>query len=292
VRWQDVALLDEAGFTLYEKRALVTLALAGVADAATLCREGEIPTSKIYQAMEKLGALGLIEIQRTRPKLYSALAPDLVVDRLIEIAQERADEFATRSARLREVLRALPGRLKGRRTFVDLALGTESHVKRHLVRLASARHRVLSYLEEGDLAALDRLAREGFDVLKRIARNAAARGVAHRVVFGFESRNAPRLLQFLRTHGPSLADLSGVRYSGELGHPFHVMDEDTVILSLDHPFVPEGRFASLLVRDAALAESLAQGFGTLFQKALADLSELRFHPRSASRRSGSPGAAT
>jgi hypothetical protein len=30
VRWSEVALLDEAGFSLYEKRALVTLAVHGV----------------------------------------------------------------------------------------------------------------------------------------------------------------------------------------------------------------------------------------------------------------------
>ena len=100
-----------------------------------------------------------------------------------------------------------------------------------------------------------------------------------RVVFGFSDRSAPRLLQFLRAHGPSMAHLSGVRYSGELGRPFHVIDADTVILSLDHPFVPEGRFASLLVRDEALAERLAQGFETLWQKALRDLREVRPYPR-------------
>ena len=49
MRWNEVELLDEAGFSLYEKRALVTLMLLGVADAAALCREGDIPTSKIYQ---------------------------------------------------------------------------------------------------------------------------------------------------------------------------------------------------------------------------------------------------
>jgi sugar-specific transcriptional regulator TrmB len=282
MRWQDVELLDEAGFSLHEKRALVTLCLMGVADAATLCREGEIPTSKIYLAMEKLGRLGLVEIQRTRPKLYSALPPDHVVDRLVEIARERAEDFAVRSRELREALSALPGRLKGRQTFVDLALGTESHVKRHLARLATARTRVLSYLEEGDLTAIDRVAASGFDVLKRIARSVTSRKLDHRVVFGFSDRTAPRLLDFLRAHGPSIGHLSGVRYSGELGHPFHVIDGETVILSLDHPFVAEGRFASLLVRDASLADSLAQGFETLWQKALKDLREIRFYPGAAS----------
>ena len=279
MRWSEVALLDEAGFSLYEKRALVTLAVHGVADAATLCREGEIPTSKIYQAMEKLGALGLVEIQRTRPKLYSALPADLVVDRLVQIARERADGFAERASRLRDALGALPGRLRGRQAFVDLALGRESHVKRHLARLAGAKERVLSYLEEGDLNALEAAAREGFDVLKRITRQAAGRRLDHRVIFGFSDRNAPRLLEFLKQHGPSLAHLSGVRYSGEMGHPFHVIDGETVILSLDHPFLPEGRFASLLVRDRSLAESLAQGFEALWQKTLRSLKEVKFFPR-------------
>ena len=279
MRWSEIDVLDEAGFSMYEKRALVTLAIHGVADAATLCREGDIPTSQIYQALEKLGRLGLVEIQRTRPKLYSALPPDAIVDRLTQIAQERAADFAQRAQPLRDVFAKLPGRLRGRQTFVDLALGTESHVKRHVARLAGTRRRILSYMEVSDLDAIDRIAKGGFDVLKRIARGATDRRVDHRVVFGFSDRSAPRLLDFLRRHSASIRHVSGVRYSGELGHPFHVMDEDTVVLSLDHPFVPEGRFASLLVRDRALADSLAEGFDALWQRALKDLREVRLLPR-------------
>jgi hypothetical protein len=275
-----VALLDDAGFSLYEKRALVTLAEHGVADAATLCREGGIPTSKIYQAMEKLAGLGLVEVQRTRPKLYSAMPPEVVVDRLVQAARERAEDFGARAQDLRRVLAALPGRLRSRQTFVDLALGTESHVKRHLARVATARKRVLSYLEEGDLAAIERVAASGFDVWKRIARGAGAAQVEHRVIFGFSDRSAPRLIDFLRRQGAGVSHLTGVRYSGEMGHPFHVVDGETVILSLDHPFVAEGRFASLLVRDRALADSLTQGFDALWDRALRDLREVRFRPSS------------
>jgi HTH-type transcriptional regulator, sugar sensing transcriptional regulator len=288
MRWSDVALLDDAGFSQYEKRALVALAIHRVADAATLCREGEIPTSKIYQAMEKLGALGLVEIQRTRPRLYAALPPDTIVERLVQIARDRADQFAGRADALREVLAGLEGRLKGRRTFVDLALGTESHIRRHVARLAGARRRVLSYLEEGDLAAIDRVSADGFDVLRRIRRGATGSGFEHRIVFGFTDRTAPRLLAFFQAHAAALRHVSGVRYSGEIGHPFHVIDDDTVILSLDHPFVPEGRFASLLVRDSALAGSLAEGFDRLWQEALRDLREIRFLPRTRASRGRGP----
>lgn len=279
MRWSDVALLDDAGFSLYEKRALVTLTRHGVADAATLCRDGEIPTSKIYLAMEKLAGLGLVEIQRTRPKLYASLPADVVVERLTQLGRDRAEAFASRADGLREVLEGLAGRLRGRQTFVDLALGVESHVRRHVARLAGAQKRILSYVENGDLAAIDRLKQDGFDVLRQVGRVAAARRIQHRIIFGFSDRTAPRLHTFLREHAAALRHVTGVRYSGELGHPFHVVDEDTIVLSLDHPFLPEGRFASLLVRDAALATSLAEGFDGLWKEALKDLREIRFMPR-------------
>src|SRR5215510_12990814 len=147
----DLGLLEELGFTQYERRTLRTLMLHGVADAETLCRDGDIPSSKIYLALEKLGKLGLVEIQPTRPKLFSALSTDAIFARLIEISQQNADRFAAEAEALKERFAALPGRQTGRTTFVDLALGQESHVKRHLVHLATARHRIWSYMEHGDI---------------------------------------------------------------------------------------------------------------------------------------------
>ena len=274
----DLELLEEIGLSRDERAALAAVVSLGVADAASLCREGDIPSSKIYRAMERLGELGLVQIQPTRPKQYAALPPNTIVDRLIELARERADRFERGTQTLRRILAALPERLRGRQTFVDLALGMESHVRRHLAHLAAARTRVLSYLERGDLDAIDRAVASGFPVLRRIARNAAARNLEHRVVFGFSYQNAPVLVEFLRHHRSEVRHLTGVRYSGELGHPFHVVDTETVVLPLDHPFVPEGRFASLLVRDRDLAGSLAAGFEQLWHKAMRDLGEVGFQP--------------
>jgi HTH-type transcriptional regulator, sugar sensing transcriptional regulator len=169
-------------------------------------------------------------------------------------------------------------RVRGRKAFVDLALGVESHVKRHLTHLTTARRRIWSYLEHGDLAGIDRLTEEGFPILRRIARNTSDRKIDHRVVFGFTYQTAPKLVSFLRRHKAQLEHVTGVRYSGELGHPFHVVDDDLVILSLDHPFIPEGRFASLVVRDRELAEKLAGGFAELWSKAMRSLREIDFHP--------------
>jgi sugar-specific transcriptional regulator TrmB len=274
----DLSMLERMGFSLYERKALVALALLGVADAESLCRKGEIPTSKIYRAMEKLAAAGLIEMQPTRPKLYAALPADVVVDRLVELARQGAQRLEVEAEQLRPLLGAVPDRLRTRRTFIDLATGAESHVKRHVTHLAAASGRILSYLERADLAALDQAVAAGFPILRRISRNAVAKGIDHRVVFGFSYQTAPSLVGFLRAHEADLRHMTGVRYSGELGHPFHVVDDEVVILPLDHPFVAGGRYASLLIRDVGLARDLATGFERLWEKAMRDLREITFQP--------------
>lgn len=279
MRWQTFELFEEVGLTLYERKALVTLMTQGIADAETLCRIGEIPSSKIYRAMEKLHQMGLCGTQPSRPKLYSALAADQVVSRLVEISRQKADSFALQMDKLRATLAALPERARGRSAFVDLAMGAESHVRRHLTHLAGAQRRIWSYMEHGDLSAITESAAAGFPVLRRIARNAAEHEIDHRVVFGFEYQSAGRLVAFLRSQRAHLEHVTGVRYSGELGHPFHVVDDDLVILSLDHPFVPGGRVASLMLRDQELAGRLEEGFQVLWARAMKDLREVDFHPR-------------
>ena len=280
----DAEVLEEIGLTLYERKALITLMLFGVADAASLCREGQIPTSKIYRAMEKLELLRLVQVQPTRPKMFAALTPEEVADRVIELARERAEAIAAKVINLRSMLASLHGRLRGKHPFVDLALGAESHVKRHLVHLAAARHRILSYMERADLQAIDSAIEGEFPILRRIARNAAERKISHQVVFGFSYKTAPQLLEFLKRHRAEIRHLTGVRYSGELGHPFHVVDDDVVVLPLDHPFVAGVRFASLLIRDRDLVENLADGFEKLWRKAMKTLQEIHVDPREATER--------
>src|SRR5262245_18867261 len=177
MRLPDPTQLEEVGLTLYERKALTAVMLCGVADAATLCREGDIPTSKIYLALEKLAGLGLVQIQRTRPRMFAALPVETVVARVIDIARDRAERFAAAAPDLAATLQGLQTRVRGRQPFVDLALGIDAHVRRHLVPLAAARTRILSYLEQGDLIALDAAVANGFPILRRIAKNTADHGI-------------------------------------------------------------------------------------------------------------------
>ena len=151
---------------------------------------------KSTELWRSLVQLGLVEIQPTRPKLYSALPSDEVVDRLLEISHDNAEQFARRALDLRATLAALPEQVRGRKTFADLALGVESHVKRHIIYLATAQQRIWSYLEHGDLTALKQVTAGGFPILRRIARNSVERRLDQRMVFWVRLSNRSSARQF------------------------------------------------------------------------------------------------
>jgi HTH-type transcriptional regulator, sugar sensing transcriptional regulator len=70
----------------------------------------------------------------------------------------------------------LRSRARGRHPFLDLALGVDGHIRRHLVPLAAARKRILSYLETGDLMSIDTAINDGFPILRhRSSRKADSR---------------------------------------------------------------------------------------------------------------------
>jgi len=103
-------LLEEIGLTLYERKALASLMVQGVADAETLCREAEVPSSKILPGDGETcppGPGG--KSSPTRPKLYSALPSDDVVNQLIEISRRDTEQFSKQAEKLRAALQRTRG---------------------------------------------------------------------------------------------------------------------------------------------------------------------------------------
>lgn len=275
----DFELLAKIGLNQYERQTLVALLKRGVADASNLCEEGEVPSSKIYLATDKLEKLGLISVQRTRPRQFAALSAEAVAQRIGDIAREEAEKFAEESGRLVELIREAQGNSRSVSGFADVAIGQIQHVRRHVSLLASASKTIDSYLELPDIQAIEAAKNEGHNVLRNVRKNSESRGISHRIVFGFGPCDAPILIRFLKDFGSELRSATGVRYAGLMGHPFHVIDGETVILSLDNPFLPERRFSSLMIKSVELASPLCLGFDQLWKKSMKSLQEINFDPR-------------
>jgi len=75
VRDRIVSHLKELGLSTHEALAYVTLLTQLNATASTLCKETNIPDSKIYYALDGLSKKGMIMVQQGNPNIFNAMPP-------------------------------------------------------------------------------------------------------------------------------------------------------------------------------------------------------------------------
>ncbi len=74
--------LEGLGLTGSEVKAYVALLRGGTMTASDISREARIPYSKVYDALESLHTRGLVEVQKSRPIVYTAKPPDVALEEL------------------------------------------------------------------------------------------------------------------------------------------------------------------------------------------------------------------
>lgn len=257
----EVTMLQELGLGAYESAAYVALLSLGVAGARTICERSGVPSSKIYSIMDKFRALGMVEVQQSRPLKFRAADPVAAVDRL---ARTKEHELAS----FREALPAIKARLESihssagaiDRPFFNLEFGMEAHIKRHLARLAEAESETCSYFEA---TCLKGARIYGSLVKQGIVRNILAGGVRARVLFGVDDASmAVGFVQGL----PHIRDIEA-RLTGRIHAPFHVIDGRSVIMVIDNPLFRDGRVASVYATDRKLAREMRDGYMSMWESA-------------------------
>ncbi|QLC50353.1 TrmB family transcriptional regulator [Methanolobus zinderi] len=81
-------LLRDLGLTKYESSAYSTLIKEGVTGAQELSRISGIPVGKIYEVLSNLNNMGLVVFQRSRPRKYRAIKPEVALDNLYTRKEE------------------------------------------------------------------------------------------------------------------------------------------------------------------------------------------------------------
>ena len=201
--------------------SLMALVLCGVADAATVPRGRRNDIQDLPGDGEM--AAGLCRSEDA-PRMF-ARAADAGVARVVEIARERAEQFASTAPALSATFAGLKARVRAQQPFLDLAWGVDGHVRRHLLPLTAARTRILSYLEAGDLRAIDAAIAGGFPILRRIAATPQAPASSIASCRLHLPDAAPG--RFLKAHRQDLRQFRASAL-GELGHPFPLRRLGTV----------------------------------------------------------------
>jgi HTH-type transcriptional regulator, sugar sensing transcriptional regulator len=87
------AAIERLGLTGSEVKAYVALLRGGSMTASDVSRQARIPYSKVYDALESLHAKGWVEVQKSRPIVYTAKPPDTALEELRNRQQTERKEL-------------------------------------------------------------------------------------------------------------------------------------------------------------------------------------------------------
>jgi len=107
LRDRMVSQLKELGLTTHEALAYTTLLTRPDITASSLCKETNIPDSKIYYALDGLAKKGMLVIQQGNPNRYRPVAPKEAVANLKQQLTDKLDEKLKQADMLAEQLTPL-----------------------------------------------------------------------------------------------------------------------------------------------------------------------------------------
>lgn len=272
-------LLEALGLTKYETNAYLSLLNLGVSDARDLSRASGVPTSKIYETMVRLEALGLVEVQASRPRKFMARE---VGEALDELKNQKRREFEG----LLKSLPQLESRLKVRArtspresTFWSVTTSWHDFANKHLSKAAEAKDEVLIYVDLsgcfGDLlqAMKDGTEPKTFDegsvrileAIKNIRKHLRNEKVSFRILVGagHEDREAARAW-VLSIGAPKMYSKFRIAEPGR--QQFLVLDREGVVLLLMNPARIGTPLGSTFAQDAGLAREIMGAFNEMWDR--------------------------
>ncbi|MHB8605635.1 MAG: TrmB family transcriptional regulator [Thermoplasmatota archaeon] len=283
--FDEQGFLESLGLTKYETSAYLALLALGVSDARELSRKSGVPTSKIYETMVRLEALGLIEVQASRPRKFMAR----------EVGEALEDLKGAKRREFDQLLKSLPSletRLKLRAhtsprdsTFWSVTTSWNDFASKHLAKAAEAEEEVLVYLDlSGCFGNLFQALKESRETGKPLAPSAfqgdearileALRAIREhlregkvnfRILVGAgpEEREAARQW-VLATAVPQ--HFNRFRLADPGRQQFLVIDRDGVGLLLMNPARVGTPLGSVFAKDPALAREITAAFEEMWDR--------------------------
>ena len=264
-------LLKELGLSNYETEAYLKVVELGIAEAGTICKETKIPFGRVYQELNSLAAKGLIEVQNTRPKRYTARKPRLAFKALLQ--QRRGDmekqlqKTIEATLQIEEIIsKKIPARPK-ERTFWTTAVGIEEAVEMIRSNFEEAEKEICIILhhthpqEECDFKGSEA-------TIFNEAIKATERGVKIKALLTEEFIITE--MEILKEHGgkEKIMDKVEIRaMKNAIPSYFEVIDGEKVVLKVDNPKNPGQILAMTKIWDVKLAKEIRDKFEEMWSEA-------------------------
>ena len=121
--------LKEIGFTEYQSKAYLAAVSSGTSSLSTLAKEADIPQQRIYDVVDSLEAMGLLEVHEGRQgKEAFAPPPETVLE---ELKRQRIDRYSRQFDYISERVSNLHDRIESPPGFITV-VKNRSSLLRHL----------------------------------------------------------------------------------------------------------------------------------------------------------------
>jgi len=264
-------LLKELGLSNYETEAYLKVVELGVAEAGEICKKTKIPFGRVYQELNSLASKGLIEVQNTRPKRYTARKPRLAFKTLLQ--QKRANmetqlqKTIEAASQIEEnISKEIPTAPK-ERTFWTTAVGIEDAIEMLRSNFEEAEKEICIILqhaypqEECDF-------KDSEDTVAKEAIKAAERGVKIKALLNEEFIITE--MEYLKELGgkEKIMDTVEIRaMKNAIPSYFEVIDAEKVVLKVGNPKNPGQILAMTKIWDVKLAKEIREKFEEMWKEA-------------------------
>jgi len=253
-----VRQLGQLGLTSYESKAYVALLRRDSSTAAEVARVAGLPRQRIYDVLGSLVERGLASARPGNVVKYSATAPELALEQLV---QRQREELARLERETAEVIERLTPQFEAGRVhtdpleYIEVLRDREAINSRFGELQAGIRDEILVFTKP-PYATPPQENVEGLDVV---------RSHRARAVYEYSAFNDPAFTEGVRRFIEAGED---ARFVPELPLKLVVIDETIVMFGMDDPVAGGGRSTIVVVEHPQLASVLKIAFEAVFEGGL------------------------
>lgn len=259
---QKTKLLKEIGLSTYESAVYLSLLKLGVSEASTIHKDAEVPYGKVYSILDSLVEKGFVEVQRSRPKKFRGVKPDIALDRVIKKKEYEVEkEMETLKLKTDELNKILmtTSSLKTKDEIFWTTAVTEIDIKKVVISLFSeARESSCVVPHSLGMPILTVIFAEFVRSLKRGVKVKMLVSPQFNNFVSFLSKKDEKTLEILKTN----LEIRAVRNTNS---HFGIIDNNLVILLQPHPLDKNRLISVVKIWDADLAKSLQKEFDIMWK---------------------------
>ncbi|MHA1651106.1 MAG: TrmB family transcriptional regulator [Candidatus Helarchaeota archaeon] len=261
----EYEILKDFGLSKNEIYTYLTVLSMDLCEAKEICRRTHIPSSKIYNILDRLENFGLIEIQQSRPKRYRPLSLDSAIENLKAYKKREYQMFKAKLPRLKTLLQSRVKTSISDSLFWNVSIGESNIFNRHI-----SRFRFVDFIGMIciDYTMLMKMTTNS-NMAQEISLDFKKKKITTKLIIAYETaEQKSQILNWVYQRPRDVDSKNQIRLIKEkISIPFGLFDLNKVILLMRHPVRSDEFLLSIYMINKPLYEDLIPYFDGIWNRA-------------------------